>query len=196
VGATTIALPKASYNCPDLLAVSTGSEHDDRMTNPWGMEQTSGTVWSDPTEWERRLTPEGCVICASGGPRNVIGELSSCWVTAQPEAPLRYYTCVVARDHVVEPYEMAPDSQAAFWQEAMLVARAVASVARPTKMNYEIHGNTLPHLHLHLYPRASDDPFVGGPIDPSRSMVRRTPEDLESLKKAVEALPNDDSPVA
>jgi diadenosine tetraphosphate (Ap4A) HIT family hydrolase len=91
---------------------------------------------------------------------------------------------------------MTSDSQAAFWQEAMLVAQAVASVARPTKMNYEIHGNTLPHLHLHLYPRESDDPFVGGPIDPSRSRVRRTPEELESLKKAVEALPDDDGPVA
>jgi diadenosine tetraphosphate (Ap4A) HIT family hydrolase len=67
---------------------------------------------------------------------------------------------------------------------------------RPTKMNYEIHGNTLPHLHLHPYPRASDDPFVGGPIDPNRSRVRRTPEDLEVLKKSVEALPNDDDPVA
>jgi diadenosine tetraphosphate (Ap4A) HIT family hydrolase len=103
---------------------------------------------------------------------------------------------VVAREHVVEPYEMTPHSQAAFWQEAMLVARAVASVARPTKMNYEIHGNTLPHLHLHLYPRGSDDPFVGGSIDPSSSRVRRTPEDLECLKKAVAAIANDDGPVA
>ncbi len=27
------------------------------------------------------------------------------------------------------------------------------------------HGNTLPHLHLHLYPRYRDDPFPGQPID-------------------------------
>jgi diadenosine tetraphosphate (Ap4A) HIT family hydrolase len=40
----------------------------------------------------------------------------------------------------------------AFWSESMLVAEAVDSVVRPVKMNYEIHGNTLPHLHLHFSP--------------------------------------------
>lgn len=150
-----------------------------------------GPSGQSPPNRERRLTPTGCVICASGGLQNVIAELSSCWVTAQPEAPLRYYVCVVARDHVIEPYEMAADDQAAFWREAMAVARSVASVARPVKMNYEIHGDTLPHLHLHLYPRSADDPFVGGPIDPRRSSIRRTAEELDSLRVAVETAHNE-----
>lgn len=173
-----------------MLACGLGSEHDGQVTDPWDVGLTGGTVWSDPTEWERRLTPAGCVICASGGPQNVIAGLSSCWVTAPPEAPLRYYVCVVARDHVIEPYEMAPDDQAVFWREAMAVARLVASVAQPVKMNYEIHGNTLPHLHLHLYPRSTDDPFVGEPIDPRGSSIRRTGEELDALREAVEAAHN------
>ncbi len=57
------------------------------------------------------------------------------------------YVCVVAREHVVEPFEMTAEDQASFWQDAMVIARAVARVVRPIKMNYEIHGNTLPHLH-------------------------------------------------
>jgi diadenosine tetraphosphate (Ap4A) HIT family hydrolase len=97
---------------------------------------------------------------------------------------------VVAREHVIEPYEMAPDDQAAFWREAMAVARSVASVAQPVKMNYEIHGNTLPHLHLHLYPRSADDPFVGGPIDPSTSSIRRTAGELDALRQAVDTAHN------
>jgi diadenosine tetraphosphate (Ap4A) HIT family hydrolase len=97
---------------------------------------------------------------------------------------------VVAREHVIEAYEMAPDDQVAFWREAMAVARSVASVARPVKMNYEIHGNTLPHLHLHLYPRSADDPFVGGPIDPRRSPIRRTAEELDALQEAIETAHN------
>ena len=32
-------------------------------------------------------------------------------------------------------------------------------------MNCEIHGNSLPHLHAHFYPRHPSDPFDGGPID-------------------------------
>lgn len=47
----------------------------------------------------------------------------------------------------------------------MLAARTVSELFRPMKMNYEIHGNTIPHLHLHLYPRFADDPYVGGPIE-------------------------------
>jgi diadenosine tetraphosphate (Ap4A) HIT family hydrolase len=54
-------------------------------------------------------------------------------------------------------------------------------------MNYEIHGNTLPHLYLHLFPRHSDDPFVGGPVDPRRTSVRRTRKELEALTAAIQA---------
>lgn len=43
----------------------------------------------------------------------------------------------------------------------MLVARGVADVLSPTKMNYEIHGNTIPHLHMHLSPRTAGDVYVG-----------------------------------
>jgi diadenosine tetraphosphate (Ap4A) HIT family hydrolase len=111
---------------------------------------TGGAVWSDPHEWSRRRTPAGCVICQSGGPLDVIAETAACWITAEADAPLPGYVCVVARSHVVEPYEMSPDEQSRFWQDAMIVARAVAAVVHPIKMNYEIHGNTLPHLHLHL----------------------------------------------
>lgn len=68
----------------------------------------------------------------------------------------------------------------------MLVAEAVASVVSPIKMNYEMHGNTLPHLHLHLFPRHAGDPFVGGPVDPRRASVRRTPEQLDALAAAIQ----------
>ncbi len=33
-------------------------------------------------------------------------------------------------------------------------------------MNYEIHGNTAPHLHVHVFSRHIGDQFEGGPIDP------------------------------
>jgi hypothetical protein len=78
----------------------------------WQGEPLGGGVWSDTAEWERRLTPSGCVICASARPNNVIGEMPPCWVTAQLRAPVRFYVCIVARNHVVEPYEMTPSEQA------------------------------------------------------------------------------------
>jgi diadenosine tetraphosphate (Ap4A) HIT family hydrolase len=119
---------------------------------------------------------------------DVIAEFRSCWVTAPREAPLAGYVCVVARRHVVEPFEMTADEQSSFWHDAMHVAQAVADHMRPVKMNYEIHGNTLPHLHLHLFPRHADDPFVGGPIDPRIASVRRTDAEIQALRRAVEGV--------
>jgi diadenosine tetraphosphate (Ap4A) HIT family hydrolase len=155
------------------------------MAEPTDLGPTGGVVWSDPAEWARRHSREGCVICQNGGPLDVIATLDSCWATAQRDAPLPGYVCVVARQHVVEPFEMSERERSMFWNDAMVIARAVAETVRPIKMNYEIHGNTLPHLHLHLYPRHPDDPYVGGPIDPRRATFTRTDDDLFALKEAI-----------
>jgi diadenosine tetraphosphate (Ap4A) HIT family hydrolase len=116
---------------------------------------------------------------------DVIAEFGSGWVTAPREAPLPGYVCVVARQHVTEPFEMSVDEQSRFWLDTMVVARAVAELVQPVKMNDEIHGNTLPHLHLHVFPRQAEDPFVGGPVDPRMSSVLRTDEELEALRAAI-----------
>jgi len=63
--------------------------------------------------------------------------------------------------------------------------RALNEELRPVKMNYEIHGNTIPHLHLHLYPRTAEDPFVGQPIDGAARLLVRSPEDLERLHRVI-----------
>lgn len=39
------------------------------------------------------------------------------------------------------------------------------TVSGAVKSNYEIHGNSMPHLHAHLFPRYLDDPFPSAPID-------------------------------
>jgi diadenosine tetraphosphate (Ap4A) HIT family hydrolase len=69
----------------------------------------------------------------------------------------------------------------------MLVGRALNDELRPAKMNYEIHGNTIPHLHLHLYPRTAEDPFVGRPIDGAARLFERSSEYLERLRQAIGA---------
>ncbi len=77
-----------------------------------------------------------------------------------------------------------------FWDDVDEVAAAVAAELEPAKLNYEIHGNTLPHLHLHLYPRTEGDRFQGRPIDGreasprSESELRRLRETLKPLAKA------------
>ncbi|HSP27627.1 MAG TPA: HIT family protein, partial [Ilumatobacteraceae bacterium] len=155
------------------------------VTNETNLGPTGGAVWSQPSEWAARRTPEGCVICSSDGPLDVIAEFETAWATAAHHAPLPGYVCVVARGHYNEPFEMPADEQASFWRDVMAIAAAVNEVVQPIKMNYEIHGNTLPHLHVHLFPRQTDDPFVGGPIDPRRASFVRTDDELGELTRAI-----------
>ena len=54
------------------------------------------------------------MICLAGQPLDVIADTAACWITAQPDAPLPYYVCVVAKAHVNEPYELSPGDQASF----------------------------------------------------------------------------------
>jgi diadenosine tetraphosphate (Ap4A) HIT family hydrolase len=127
-----------------------------------------------------------CVICdnPAGRPNDVLVELPSSWVTGGRQACLPGYVCVVSRQHVREPFELADGG--AWWADCMLVAKALNDELHPRKMNYEIHGNTIPHLHLHLYPRSGDDPFVGLPIDGTARLVDRSSEDLNRLRRVIE----------
>lgn len=127
-----------------------------------------------------------CPICLRGGPLDALVELPATWVTAAPDAPLPGYVCVVSKVHVREPFELVGDPRRAWWDEVSSVAAAVQRATGATKLNYEIHGNTIPHLHVHLYPRYVGDPFEGAPIDPGRRpWFRRSPADLARLREAI-----------
>jgi diadenosine tetraphosphate (Ap4A) HIT family hydrolase len=55
-------------------------------------------------------------------------------------------------------------------------------------MNYEIHGNSIRHLHLHLYPRFPGDPYQGRAIDGRAMSFERSPDDLARIRAAVTRL--------
>jgi diadenosine tetraphosphate (Ap4A) HIT family hydrolase len=152
-----------------------------------------GGAWADPEDWAKRCRPDGCVICTSGRPYGIVGGLAHTWVTTDPEVAVFGYVCVISKSHAVEPFDLPTTDQATFWREAMAVARALSERLRPIKMNYEIHGNTLPHLHMHLLPRQPDDAFVGRPIDLKEFHHRYTESDLEMLKAAVRSAAFDEA---
>jgi diadenosine tetraphosphate (Ap4A) HIT family hydrolase/SAM-dependent methyltransferase len=132
-------------------------------------------------------TPEGCPICHEPPTAEVIADLPATWVTAPRDAPLPGYVCVVSKLHAVEPFELAPRERRAFWDEVNIVAEAISAALRPKKLNYEIHGNTIPHLHLHLFPRQPGDRFEGRPID-GRVRVPRSDAEIERLRSALAPL--------
>jgi diadenosine tetraphosphate (Ap4A) HIT family hydrolase len=74
------------------------------------------------------------------------------------------YTIFAAKRCVGELQELPPAERDAHLREMALVAEAVFAAFRPRKLNYELLGNSVPHLHWHLFPRHADDPRPRGPV--------------------------------
>lgn len=146
------------------------------------IDELYGGGWADLDRWRARRRPAGCVVCRAGRPYGILGELPNTWITTDPEVALYGYVCVISKAHAAEPYELSDVDQAAFWRESMLVAQLLDDLIRPVKMNYEIHGNTLPHLHMHMLPRQPNDPFVGWPIELTETHHTYTPAEIEQLR--------------
>jgi diadenosine tetraphosphate (Ap4A) HIT family hydrolase len=136
---------------------------------------------------------DGCPMCAEGRPeetefgeRILAGEV--CDAMLQRSAIQRGYTVVIWRGrHVVEPTELSDEEANAYWRDTLRVGRALEERFAPVKLNYETHGNTLPHLHTHVMPRYADDPRPGSPFPYPEARPSPLPEaefraDLEALR--------------
>lgn len=119
---------------------------------------------TDPVAWTQLRSMESCVICRAGKPNDVLIELDTSWVSVGEDAPMRGYACLVFRRHAVELHELSEIEGQNFMRDIRRLSGAVQKVTSAVKLNYEVHGNTIPHLHMHFYPRYHGDPFRTGPI--------------------------------
>jgi diadenosine tetraphosphate (Ap4A) HIT family hydrolase len=65
-------------------------------------------------------------------------------------------------------------------------AAALSELYEPVKMNYEVHGNTIPHLHVHLFPRYAGDPYEHEGLGRLDASFTRTESELERIGRAVQ----------
>lgn len=148
--------------------------------------------WTDPGEWARVLTPEGCVVCRQGRPTHVVAELEVSWVTMSEEAAGLPGSCALfLKRHAVELHDLAEDEGAAWMRDVRRLSRVLKEATGAVKMNYEVHGNTIPHLHMHFFPRYPGDPFQGGPINPRVAVppIPGAPAHAEVRRRVQSALP-------
>ena len=124
------------------------------------------SLWNDRDRWSALCSGGACPICRRSEPLDVVAKLESCWVTMGESGPVRGYVCLVSQIHVVELHDLPEAAASAFMRDVRRVSMAVASVTGAVKMNYEIHGNSIPHLHMHFFPRYRGDQFEGQPINP------------------------------
>ncbi len=80
-----------------------------------------------------------------------------------PDQAFEGYTFLTLKWHEEELYKLADKDRKQFLEDMSLVANALSKTFKPDKMNYELLGNSMPHLHWHLVPRYTSDPMWGRP---------------------------------
>jgi len=139
---------------------------DQQTVNYSWPEDPRVSTWNDHERWTALCSGDQCPICCQQEPLDVIAALETSWVTMQEFAPVRGYVCLVSRSHAVELHDLTQEAAAAFMRDAQRVSKSLSAATGAVKLNYEIHGNSLPHLHMHFFPRYRGDRFEGKPIDP------------------------------
>ena len=105
-----------------------------------------------------------------------------------PDQVFEGYTFLTLKWHETELYNLADKDRKRFLEDMSTVARALSQAFKPDKMNYELLGNSMPHLHWHLVPRYQADPMWGRPIWASSQRRKRlNQEGYELLKERIEA---------
>lgn len=151
-------------------------------------------------EWPEQFyawhSGDGCPTCLEGRPdatpdgvRFYAGAVCDAYLVRSDIQ--RGLSVVVWRGrHVVEPTELTDAEAAAYGSEVLRVGRAIEAVMRPVKLNYDVLGNSVPHLHTHIVPRYADDPRPGWPFpfpdpDPGPMPQNRLTADVEALRRVV-----------
>lgn len=121
------------------------------------------------------MKESGCFYCTGEGPLNgILTEIvrldySTVYFFNDQKNPGR---CVVAyRDHCRELHEIPEEDCAGYLREVRTVARAIAAIYHPDKMNYAVYGDLVPHVHFHVVPKYAGGVSWGGPFSDSLPKV-------------------------
>ena len=99
------------------------------------------------------------------------------------------WTVLVLKHHATELFHLSREERGTLIEEVAQVAAMLVDEWRAVKVNYELLGNQLPHIHWHLIPRLSQDP---APLEPvwriAHEPVRLEPDSLASLVARLRAL--------
>lgn len=94
--------------------------------------------------------------------------------------------CIVAyKGHAVELYELDDKELSAFMQDVNKVAKAIAKIFTPAKINYGAYSDKLPHLHMHLVPKYIDGVDYGGVFQMNPQKVYLSESEYEEIIAAI-----------
>lgn len=93
-----------------------------------------------------------------------IAELPNSYVILNRDQFFPGYTLLFTKFHATELFHLDREVRSALMEEVSSVAAALFAVFAPAKINYELLGNMVPHIHWHIVPRFSSEPLWPRPI--------------------------------
>jgi diadenosine tetraphosphate (Ap4A) HIT family hydrolase len=124
-----------------------------------------------PEDWESRKQGAGCPFCTDLTSRSFhSGRISEALLERHAIAT-GHAAVVFRRRHVSTFTALAPDELADYWLDIQDVGRAIERVFKPCHVNYQLLGNIVPHLHVHVVPRYLDDSAPERPLPWNPSLV-------------------------
>jgi diadenosine tetraphosphate (Ap4A) HIT family hydrolase len=112
------------------------------------------------------MTAQACPACSGQwpAPEQRIADCGSTVAYLHDDQFFAGWTFIVLKRHATELWELEPVERTRLIEEAARVARAVGAAFEAVKMNYELLGNVIAHIHWHLVPRRADDPAPKAPV--------------------------------
>jgi diadenosine tetraphosphate (Ap4A) HIT family hydrolase len=131
------------------------------------------TNWK-PEHWDTLINGEQCPLCEliqRAKPEDADGirvaDLRFSRLSIAKNQYVPGYCVLLCHTHVIEPYELTSDQRMLFFDDLALAGKALQAAFHADKMNYNILGNAVPHLHVHIIPRYFTDSAPQRPIDPT-----------------------------
>ena len=107
-----------------------------------------------------------CPMCSrwDGDADLRIIELPNSYVILNRDQYFPGYTLLFTKTHATELFHLDRSVRTALMEEVSTVALALYTTFTPDKINYELLGNMVPHIHWHLVPRFSSEMLWPRPI--------------------------------
>lgn len=120
--------------------------------------------------WDALIRGDGCPLCSVVQAAEIddpygyfVADLEGGRLRLAADQHLPGYCLLISKKHVREPYELEREERTAFFEDMSRVGEALERVYGALKINYEILGNSVPHLHCHIQPRYYGDPYPNRP---------------------------------
>jgi diadenosine tetraphosphate (Ap4A) HIT family hydrolase len=137
-------------------------------------------------QWDALVRGEGCPLCAEIASNKsadeeglYVADLGISRLRLQKNQFVSGYCVLMCHQHVREPYDLSKPERERFFDDMTRVGRALDQVFSPLKMNFNILGNAVPHLHAHIVPRYYGDSAPHHPIDPNADQMLLPPQEYE-----------------